>query len=134
MIIDGLDHVENYNKGELEEYFNFISDLNEARVLILTRPLSHTIPWTTVELTNWNYDETSEYLEVAYGIKDYLISNQIYKITDGYPIITFFIAEHYKKTGEINFTEKINGVFGYYDELLKDVNVKNAISILTIIE
>lgn len=132
MIIDGLDHVENYNKRELDDYFNFISDLNESRVLILTRPLSHVIPWTTVELNNWNYDETAAYLEVAHDIKDYLISNQIYKITDGYPIITYFIAEHYKKTGEITFTEKINGVFDYYDELLKDVNVKNAISIFRI--
>lgn len=132
IIIDGLDHIENYNNRELEEYFEFISSLNKSRVIVLSRPLVHEIPWKTVELENWDQDETLAYLSEAHNINSYLLSTQIYKITNGYPIITYFFAEHYKKTGTIIFEDQIKDVFDYYDRLLDNVRMKDAISIFKI--
>ena len=55
LIIDGLDHIENYNPHELEKYFIFINRLSEAFVIVLTRPLKHPIEWNSRKLDNWTY-------------------------------------------------------------------------------
>ena len=41
IIVDGLDHVENYNPLELEKYIDFIDKLSNAQVqtIVLSRPL-----------------------------------------------------------------------------------------------
>lgn len=129
LIIDGLDHVENYNPKELQLYIDFIDLLQEVRTVVLSRPLSANISWTSMELINWDYDETALYLAMAYNMREYKVIKQIYEITDGYPIITYFIAEHYIMHKEINITLQIKDVSHYYDMLLENINPKSLLSV-----
>lgn len=84
IIIDGLDHIENYNPRQLQEFIGFINKLVDVRVIVLSRPLKHEISWNRSNLLDWSYDETRLYLEMAHNITEYKIQNQIYNITKGY--------------------------------------------------
>lgn len=96
IVIDGLDHVENYNPHQLEQFVNFIDKLGNARTVVLSRPLQYKISWKKETLLDWTLDETRIYLEMAYRISDYQIQRQIFHVSGGYPIITYFLAEDYK--------------------------------------
>lgn len=134
IIIDGLDHVENYNPLELEKYINFINKLSNAQVqaIVLSRPLKTNVEWRRTELLNWNSDETRLYLAMAHDITDYTVQKQIWEIADGYPIITYFLAEHYKKNGKINPEQPVDSLKQYYDNLLADVSTKSLLCIFAI--
>lgn len=115
IIIDGLDHVENYNLGQFKEFVEFIDALVGVRVVVLSRPLKNKIEWNTESLLDWNYDETRLYLEVAHNITDYKIQNKIYTITKGYPIVTYFVAEDYKLNQVVDIKQSISSINEYYD-------------------
>ena len=66
---------------------------------------------------DWSYDETRLYLELAHNITEYKVQNQIYKITNGYPIITYFIAEDYKLKHIVDINQPIKEINEYYDSL-----------------
>lgn len=129
LIIDGLDHVENYNPTELQFYIDFINSLEDARLIVLSRPLLAKVNWRPKELINWSFEETALYLALAYDISDYRFVRKIYEVTDGYPIITYFIAEHYNIHEEINITLEIENLNQYYGMLLEKVNPKSLLSI-----
>lgn len=131
IIIDGLDHVENYNSLDLQKYICFIEALGVAdvRVIVLSRPLKTKIDWQRTELLEWNCDETRIYLAVAHAISDYSVQKQIFEITGGYPIITYFLAEHYKQHGNINVERPISDLNQYYEELLSNVSTKSLLCI-----
>ena len=134
IIIDGLDHVENYNPLELKKYIDFINRLSRAqvRVLVLSRPLKTNVVWEKTELLNWNSDETRLYLAMAHNITDYSVQRHILGISDGYPIITYFLAEHYKNTGELNLDKPVDTLNQYYDKLLEDVDTKSLLYIFAV--
>lgn len=134
IIIDGLDHVENYNSLELEMYINFIEQLSNAQVqiIVLSRPLKTDVRWTTTELLNWTSDETRLYLAMAYDITDFMVQKQIWEITGGYPIITYFMAEHYKKHGKINPKQPVASLKQYYDSLLVSVSPKPLLCVFSV--
>ena len=117
VVFDGLDHVENYNPQQLELFLDFINKLRTTRTVVLSRPLRHEIPWKKENLLDWTRDETSVYLEIAYGISEYRIQQQIFEISGGYPIITYFLAEEFKLNHEIKSTSPITGINDYYDTL-----------------
>lgn len=117
IIIDGLDHVENYNPHQLPEFIEFISKLVGARVVVLSRPLKNEISWNRNDLLDWSYDETRLYLEMAHNITEYKIQNKIYSITKGYPIITYFVAVDYKIKKVVDIDQPINEINEYYDSL-----------------
>lgn len=117
LIIDGLDHVENYNKEDIEKFFNFIDCIKDSKVIVLTRPLDHDIPYKQVELENWSEDECVKYIN-ARGIAEYKVSRQIFKITKGYPIITYFLCEHYIIYGEIPKLDEIESLNDFYDSII----------------
>lgn len=117
IVIDGLDHVENYNPQQLEQFISFIDKLINARTLVLSRPLQHEIFWKKESLLDWTLDETRVYLEMAYGISDYRTQSQIFHMSGGYPIITYFLAEDYKLNHRIDLTMPIAGINEYYDTL-----------------
>jgi len=117
IIIDGLDHVENYNPRQLQEFIGFINKLVDVRVVVLSRPLKCNIEWKKSNLLDWSYDETRLYLELAHNITEYKVQNQIYKITNGYPIITYFIAEDYKLKHIVDINQPIKEINEYYDSL-----------------
>ncbi|MEM1485563.1 ATP-binding protein [Oscillospiraceae bacterium PP1C4] len=117
IVIDGLDHVENYNPQQLEQFISFIDKLTNVRTVVLSRPLQHGISWKKESLLDWTLDETRVYLEMAYGIPDYRTQRQIFHVSGGYPIITYFLAEDYKLNQQIDLTMPIAGINEYYDTL-----------------
>lgn len=130
IIIDGLDHVENYNSRQLQDFVEFINKLVDVRVIVLSRPLKYDIAWNKSNLLDWSYDETRLYLELAHNITEYKVQNQIYKITNGYPIITYFIAEDYKMKQVIDISQPIKEINEYYDSLfINNDKPSNAIGI-----
>lgn len=124
VIIDGLDHVENYNHQELDKFINFIDDIDNANVLVLSRPLRIDLNWEKFVLENWDRNQTWKYLNKAHNIHEYSIISKIYDISNGYPIITNFLASHYKLHGEISIDEKISGLNDYYELLIDNVELK----------
>ena len=134
VIIDGLDHVENYNPNELDYYIDFINKLAETKIktIVLSRPLARKVSWKRIELFEWDFDETQIYLQVAYDIKSYDVQKQIYKVSQGYPIITYFLAEHYQKYRKIDIDEQIDSVDMYYDQLTANVKTKSLLSVFAV--
>lgn len=118
IVIDGLDHVENYNPSQLNQFVDFIDRLQGIRVVVLSRPLKKEMQWKKVTLLDWTIDETRLYLEMAYNICDYRIQSEIFGYTNGYPIITYYVAEDYKLNSKLNISEKsIDSITEYYDTL-----------------
>lgn len=95
-IIDGLDHVENYMESEFDNFINFIESLNNTKTLIFSRPLKNYSDFEKLyKIRKWTKNETNYYLNEEYeSLQEY---NDIYEISDGYPIITYYLAEHVKK-------------------------------------
>lgn len=132
IIIDGLDHIENYNCRELQKYFDFFEKINQAKVVILTRPLKHKINYPVSEITDWTFDETYEYLSQLYKNFSYEDINNIYQISGGYPIITHFLAEHFQLHNNISFVSGINSINEFYDQLISSVDTKTALGFFAI--
>ena len=133
LIIDGLDHIENYNNPEIKKYFEFIKKLTNVKVFIFTRPLSKYPENIQIEnIQKWSKRTTLKYLEEKYSFNNEE-KNKIYKITLGYPIITYYLSEHIKNGGNINdYSDKIENINEYYDLIMNNVKTKNALSIFLI--
>ena len=131
VVIDGLDHVENNNSIELDKYIDFLDKLQEKpiKVILLSRPMRTALTWQTTNLSTWTSDETGVYLAVAYPNIDYNAQIALYSVSKGYPIITYFLAEHYLKYGELNIEEPITSINDYYSELMKDVRTKSLLGV-----
>ena len=130
VVIDGLDHVENYNPQQLEQFIDFIDKLKNTKTVVLSRPLRYEIPWEKEALLDWNVDETQVYLEMAYGISEYQIQRQIFDISGGYPIITYFLAEDFKLNHKVSLTAPVSEINDYYDTLfINDEKPSSAIGI-----
>lgn len=130
VIIDGLDHVENYQKEELASFIKFINKLKDkCKTIVMSRPLKRKIEWTKQQLTNWNFEETKKVLEELYLISEYTTCRNIYDLTDGYPILVRFVAEHYKQYNEMPLTEKLNGIDDYYGGIISNTNILIALTL-----
>ena len=135
VIIDGLDHVENYNPKELRKFIEFFDKLNRrpAKVIILSRPMKASLAWKkTEQLTDWTYDETALYLAVAHSITDLRTQRAIYDVSKGYPIVTYFVAEHYLKYHELRVDKPIKSIYDYYNDLISDVKTKAVLGIFAV--
>lgn len=117
IIIDGLDHVENYNPQQLEEFIEFIDKITNTRVIVLSRPLKYEVKWKKENLLDWTFDETRLYLEMAHEIFDYKVQNQMFYVSGGYPIITYFLGEDYKLNHRVAIDQPIAGINECYDTL-----------------
>ena len=133
LIVDGLDHVRNYNDRDFDKYTDFINKVGSSggRVLVLSRPIDRNLGWEQIELSNWSFDETQCYLIAAYDIDDYTVQSKIFELADGYPIITYYLAVEFKKYGKIEFKDVIKDLNNYYDDLTADVKTKTVMSIFT---
>ena len=130
VIIDGLDHIENYNSQELEKYIEFIVKLKEkCKTIVLTRPLNRKLKWSKYILGNWNNEQTKMVLNELYHISNYSTVQDIFSITDGYPILVRFIAEHYKKYNEIPKLTKLENIDNYYEQIVNKEKGKQALSL-----
>lgn len=133
VIIDGLDHVENYRPTELEYFISFIDRLKEkTKVIVLSRPLKREIHWEKQQLVNWNFEETKIVLDELYHITDYSICKEIFNITNGYPILVRFVTEQYKHSGKIHSLGKLESTNDYYEKIISAVNTKTALTLFII--
>lgn len=125
LIIDGLDHVENYNSPEIEKYFSFITMLEENNVhsIILSRPLKHEINGNVIELSNWNKSQTKEYINKKYNITSYDLEEYIFNISKGYPIIVDFLCKEFIANNKIRDFPEINDLATYYDTLIHETDI-----------
>ena len=131
VIIDGLDHVENYRPEELEYFVSFIDTLKETtKVIVLSRPLKRDIHWKKQQLVNWNFEETRLVLDELYHITDHPVCKDIFDITNGYPILVRFVAEQYKHSGQIQSLGKLESTNDYYEKIISTVNTKTAPDII----
>ena len=133
IVVDGLDHIVNYNNSELDQFlmmFKRFESNKQAKLLILTRPLEFDLPWAVEELTDWNHDETSFYLNQM-GIQDYSVANEIYQISKGYPIVVNYLFRHYKNHNELPKIDEFDDLSDYYEKLLKNVKGLKALNIWT---
>lgn len=131
LIIDGLDHVENYNPCELEKYVQFINKAKDggAKVIILSRPLKYKHDWKIYRLQNWNFKQTCFFLENQYHLSDYMLFEDIFHITQGYPILVKFIAESYKINNELPDLPQLEAINEYYDIITEKYSNKETLAI-----
>ncbi|WP_316816624.1 hypothetical protein [Pedobacter nyackensis] len=130
VVIDGLDHVENYNRSDLERYILFFDQLKESSdIIVLSRPLKRQLEWKKQLLGNWNFNQTKQVLQELYHFDEYGDAEKIYSITNGYPILVRYIAEHYKKYGQIPDFGQFPDVNSYYDEIVGKENGKQALAL-----
>lgn len=130
VIIDGLDHVENYQQNELRYFVAFIDKLKDkSKVIVLSRPLKFEIFWQKQILGNWNKKETATILNELYHITDYEVCKKVFDLTGGYPILVRFVIEHYKAYKQLPLSEKLDSINDYYEAIISDVNIKSALSL-----
>lgn len=119
IVIDGLDHVENYNPQDLDNYISFIDKIrNHNQVIVLSRPLVKQIKWPKYVLGNWTQGQTEKLLKELYFIDDYVTMSSIFSITKGYPILVRYIAEHFKKYKKLPDVNELSTVDEYYDQII----------------
>lgn len=131
VIVDGLDHVENYNPNDLNRFIEFFDKLSKEplRVIILSRPMKVSLAWERMAIADWTRDETARYLDAAHSIKDHKIQRAIYDVSKGYPIITYFLAEHYLKYQKLSMDKPIDDINEYYNKLIHGVQTKSLLGI-----
>lgn len=137
VIIDGLDHVKNYNPKEFKLFVAFIDQLKKVcKVIVLSRPIEDELGWKKQQLTNWNRSQTEKILEKLFHITDYDTKNKIFRTTGGYPIIVKYVAEQFKRTKTIPQRtktipqlEKLTSLDSYYEQILIGTKVKSALSL-----
>lgn len=130
IIIDGLDHVENYNRGDLEKFITFIDELQKGtKTIILSRPLQRVLSWEKYTLGNWNLEQTAKVLNELYHISKYSITSKIFTITQGYPILVKYVAEHYKKEKNIPQYGQLESIDNYYQQIITNEKGKQALAL-----
>ncbi|SNR33966.1 hypothetical protein [Lutibacter flavus] len=129
-IIDGLDHIENYNKPEFNSFINFINRAKEfCKIIILSRPLTKELNWNKHTLEKWNLKQTERVLKTLFHLSEHHILKEIYEISQGYPIIVKYIAEHYKINGKVPKIEQVENIDSYYQDIISNEKGKNSLSV-----
>ena len=124
ILIDGLDHVYNYNLPDLEKFLEFFDILKDTKTLIFSRPFPEIIGNDNLfSIENWNKKDTIYYLE-HYGFERE-VNEKIYDLTNGYPIITYYLAEHYKLNKDLTlYPEQLKSIEDYYQTILDTVDLQ----------
>lgn len=130
LIIDGLDHIENYNKPEFETFIDFINNAKSfCRVIVLSRPLTKELFWKKHTLENWNLKQTEMVLKTLFHLSEYTIINEVFRISQGYPIIVKYLAEHYKLHNTIPEIEQVENIDSYYQGIISNEKGKQSLSL-----
>jgi len=130
LIIDGLDHIENYNKPEFESFINFINSAKSfCRIIVLSRPLIKELFWKKHTLENWNLKQTEKVLETLFHLSEYSIIDEVFRISQGYPIIVKYLAEHYKLHKTIPKVEQVENIDSYYQDIISNEKGKQNLSL-----
>lgn len=129
-IIDGLDHVENYNNSEFSSFLNFINRAKDyCELIVLSRPLVSKLDWKKHTLENWNLKQTEKVLKELFHLSEYSIIDDIFKISQGYPIIVKYVTEHYKLHKKTPPIEQIDNIDSYYQEIISNEKGKQSLSL-----
>lgn len=129
-IIDGLDHIENYNKRELCKFITFIDELKKnCKVIVLSRPLITELKWKKFILEHWNKIQTEKVLNELFNIDDYYIQKRIFYITQGYPLLVKYVAEYYRLNNKLPKIEQLKDIDSFYDDIIKDEKGKYSLTI-----
>lgn len=121
LIIDGLDHVLNYNNQDFYYFIEFIEKVKDfCNTIVLSRPLNIKLSWKKHILENWNLNQTKKILNEIFHLTEYSITTQIYNITQGYPIVVRYIAEHYKINKTIPQISQVESINSYYLSIMSD--------------
>ena len=129
-IIDGLDHVENYNNSEFDSFVNFIARVKDyCEIIVLSRPLENKLEWKKHTLENWNCEQTEKVLKQLFHLSEYSIIKEIYNISQGYPIIVKYVSEHYKLHKTIPLIEQVNNIDSYYQQIISNEKGKQNLSL-----
>jgi hypothetical protein len=92
--------------------------------------LKYQLEWSKHELVNWNKKQTEKVLDELFHITDYDLCSKIYSITDGYPILVKYLAEHFKEHNNLPDLNTLKSIDEYYDEIFKDkVNTKSLLTL-----
>lgn len=130
IIIDGLDHIENYNKAELYQFAAFIESAAKCcKTIVLSRPLKIQLSWQKHILHNWSFDQTKKVLKELFHIDEYTVIDNIYNISDGYPIIVKFLAEHYKLHTTLPQINKIDTINSYYENVINNTKIRSCLTL-----
>jgi hypothetical protein len=130
LIIDGFDHVENYANKEVTKFINFFKKFEgQGQLIILTRPLSNKLNYITINLENWNEEQTRNFLQQKFHFSDYYLMRRIYRLTNGYPILVNFLANHYNINNDLPKLNEIHEINDYYDQVFNDIKIKTALSL-----
>lgn len=130
VIIDGLDHVENYNNEDLGGFLRFIERLKDSvKTIVLSRPLRTVLRWEKYSLGNWNRDQTQKVLDELFQIRDFGVADRIFTLTDGYPILVKYVAEYFRNNDDLPLLEKLTSVDDYYGQLISKQTSKQALSV-----
>ena len=130
VLIDGFDHIENYNNEELIHYVTFIEKLkNKCKTIVLTRPLKIKLNWKKQILENWTKDQALKVLDELFHITDYRVRDKIFILTAGYPILVRYIAEHYKTFNILPQMKELKDLEDYYSKIVKNVVTKSALAL-----
>ncbi len=129
-IIDGLDHVENYREDQFDEFIDFFECLKNIKTLIFSRPLKNYSNFKNhYVIRNWFENETHYFLNQEYNFLNDKF-DEIYHLSMGYPIITFYLSEFVKNGGDLlEYSEPINSINEYYDGITKKIRYKNLLKI-----
>lgn len=124
IIIDGVDHVYNYNPLDLEKFLEFFDMLKYTKTLIFSRPFPEIIENDNVfSIENWNKKDTFKYLE-HYGFEEE-VNEKIYELTNGYPIITYYLSEHYKLNKDLtSYPKQLKSIENYYQTILDTTDLQ----------
>jgi len=130
LIIDGLDHIENYNKTEFESFISFINSAKSfCKIIVLSRPLTKEMFWEKHTLENWNLKQTEKVLKTLFFIYEYSIIDEVFIISQGYPIIVKYLAEHYKLHKSIPNVEQVENIDSYYQDIISNEKGKQSLSL-----
>lgn len=129
ILIDGLDHVVNYNEADLDKFLDFFKLLKDTKTLIFSRPFPKIMNNNNLfYIPTWNKKNTFEYLK-HYKFKDE-INEKIYELSNGYPIITFYLSEEYKLNKNfINYPKSMKSLDDYYEKILERIGLKRPLEL-----
>lgn len=129
ILVDGLDHVYNYQYSDLDKFLEFFKLLKDTKTLIFSRPFPEIMDNDNVfNIQIWDKESAFKYLE-HYSFEDE-VNEKIYELTSGYPIITYYLSEHYKKHGNLsNYSSKIDSINDYYKTILNDIKIKKPLNL-----
>lgn len=131
LIVDGFDHVENYNPLDLDKFIELfkLMESQGINIILLSRPLKTETPWQKIQISNWNRVQTTFFLETKYHIKDLSVIDSIQRITRGYPILVKFLAEQFLITNAIADLPELDSVNDYYDVITNDYRNKESLAL-----